>query len=118
MQIMLVSGSARSGSTNTAALRTAADVAPDGVATVLYEGLAELPLFNPDDDLEGAPVAASVAAMRAAMADRSAARWSQATGSSRTRPRARRSRSRSADSSPTPAPARMAYGRKVNWQLP
>ncbi len=66
---MLVSGSARSGSTNTAALRTAADVAPDGVATVLYEGLAELPLFNPDDDLEGAPVAASVAAMRAAMAE-------------------------------------------------
>jgi chromate reductase, NAD(P)H dehydrogenase (quinone) len=58
MRIMLVSGSARSGSTNTAALRTAADVAPDGVAMVL--GHAEPPLFNPDDDPEGGSVAAPV----------------------------------------------------------
>lgn len=48
--ILLITGSTRSGSTNTAALRTAREVAPDDVATVLYEGLAGLPAFNPDDD--------------------------------------------------------------------
>jgi NAD(P)H-dependent FMN reductase len=66
--ILLVSGSARLGSTNGAALRTAAAVADDGVDTVLLEGIGELPLFNPDDDREGATVDARVAAMRAAVA--------------------------------------------------
>jgi len=50
--VLLVSGSIRGGSTNTAVLRTAQAVAPDGVNTVLYEGLADLPAFNPDDDHE------------------------------------------------------------------
>jgi chromate reductase, NAD(P)H dehydrogenase (quinone) len=52
-RILLVSGSTRGGSTNTAALRTIEAVVPDGVAADLYDGLAELPAFNPDDD--GAP---------------------------------------------------------------
>ena len=52
---MLVSGSTRSGSTNTAALITAAALAPPGVTAVLYQGLAGLPAFNPDDDGEFLP---------------------------------------------------------------
>jgi len=37
-------------STNTAALRTAAHAAPEGIACHLYERLGHLPAFNPDDD--------------------------------------------------------------------
>ena len=68
VRVLLVSGSARGGSTNVAALRTAATLAGDGVETVLLDGVGELPLFNPDDDREGAVVDARVAAMRAAVA--------------------------------------------------
>lgn len=50
-----MSGSTRSGSTNTAALRTAREVAPHGVTAVLYEALADLPAFNPDDDYPPLP---------------------------------------------------------------
>jgi len=50
MRVLLVSGSTRSGSANTAALVTAAALAPDGVTTALYQGLARLPAFNPDHD--------------------------------------------------------------------
>jgi NAD(P)H-dependent FMN reductase len=50
VRLLLVSGSTRGGSTNTAALRTARDEAPAGVAAVLYEDLAALPAFNPDDE--------------------------------------------------------------------
>jgi chromate reductase len=66
--ILLVPGSNRRGSTNVAVLRTAAALAPDDVETVLYAGIGELPLFNPDDDREGEPVDPRVAAMRAAVA--------------------------------------------------
>lgn len=48
--ILLISGSTREGSTNTAALRTLRDLAPTGVSTVLYSGLADLPQFIPGDD--------------------------------------------------------------------
>ncbi len=61
-RILLVSGSTRSGSTNTAVLRTAPSVAPDGVTTDLYTGLADLPAFNPDDDRE--PLHPAVADLR------------------------------------------------------
>ncbi len=67
--VLLISGSSRDGSTNAAVLRTAAALAPAGVRTVLYGGIGELPLFNPDDDREGALVDPRVAAMRAAVAD-------------------------------------------------
>ncbi|MDT3440955.1 NAD(P)H-dependent oxidoreductase [Pseudofrankia sp. BMG5.37] len=49
-RILLVSGSTRDGSTNTAALRTAQAVAPAGVVADLYQGLAGLPAFVPDGD--------------------------------------------------------------------
>jgi NAD(P)H-dependent FMN reductase len=47
---LLVSGSLRQHSTNTAVLRTAAQIAPEGVDCHLYDRLASLPAFNPDDD--------------------------------------------------------------------
>ena len=68
VSLLLVSGSLRAGSTNAAVLRTAAALAPDGVETVLYGGMAELPHFNPDDDAEGQPLHPAVAAMRDAVA--------------------------------------------------
>lgn len=68
-RILLVSGSLRSGSTNSALLRTARVVAPEGVETVLYEGMGGLPHFNPDDDAEGLPVEPHVAELRKALAD-------------------------------------------------
>jgi chromate reductase len=64
--ILLVSGSTRGGSTNTAALRTIQAVTPAEVSAELYDGLAGLPAFNPDDD--GADLPAPVAALRAQIA--------------------------------------------------
>jgi NAD(P)H-dependent FMN reductase len=49
-RVMLVSGSLRQLSTNTAVLRTLRVVAPDVVEPTLYDGLGQLPHFNPDDD--------------------------------------------------------------------
>jgi NAD(P)H-dependent FMN reductase len=66
VRVLLVSGSTRGASTNTAALRTARDVAPAGVTAVLYEGLTELPAFNPDD--EGEPSHLAVARLREELA--------------------------------------------------
>jgi NAD(P)H-dependent FMN reductase len=68
MHLLLISGSLRNGSTNTAVLRTAAQVAGDGVTTTLYEGMGELPHFNPDGDREGEPVDPAVAFLRAQIA--------------------------------------------------
>ncbi len=69
VHLLLISGSLRSGSTNTAALRTARAVAPPEIETTLYDGMGRLPHFNPDDDREGAAVDPEVAALRAAIAD-------------------------------------------------
>src|SRR4051794_30079570 len=68
MHVLSISGSLRDGSTNTAVLRTARELAPDGVTTTLYGGMAALPHFNPDDDREGAAVHPAVAELRAAVA--------------------------------------------------
>ncbi|HUR74875.1 MAG TPA: NADPH-dependent FMN reductase, partial [Sporichthya sp.] len=64
-----MSGSTRAASTNTAALRTAVSIAPTGVEAVLYDGLAALPAFNPDDDRDGFPdrLPAPVRDLRAAV---------------------------------------------------
>jgi chromate reductase, NAD(P)H dehydrogenase (quinone) len=56
-RILLVSGSLREGSTNTAVLRTARRVQPDAVDATLYGGLAALPAFNPDLDDDRLPAA-------------------------------------------------------------
>lgn len=67
MHVLLVSGSVRDGSTNTAVLRTVQALAPAGIEAVLYDGILGLPHFNPDDDAEGAQVPEPVARMREAM---------------------------------------------------
>lgn len=64
LRILLVPGSSRVGSTNAALLRTAAALAPEGVEAVFYDGIGALPLFNPDDDQDGAPVDVRVVQMR------------------------------------------------------
>jgi chromate reductase len=55
VQILLITGSTRSASSNTAALRTVQVIAPIGVETRLFDGLAALPAFNPDDDRDPLP---------------------------------------------------------------
>jgi chromate reductase len=62
IRILLVSGSLRRDSTNTALLRTALVMAPPDIAAVLYDGMDRLPHFNPDDD--GPTVDAAVAHLR------------------------------------------------------
>jgi NAD(P)H-dependent FMN reductase len=52
IRILAISGSLRAISLNTALLRAATSLAPEGVAISLYGGLGDLPHFNPD--LEGA----------------------------------------------------------------
>ncbi len=60
VRVLLVSGSTRGGSVNAAALATAAAVAPGRVTAVVYDGLARLPAFNPDDDGDRLPKEAAV----------------------------------------------------------
>jgi chromate reductase len=65
--ILLISGSLRDGSVNTSVLRTAREITPGDVETVLYDGMASLPHFNPDDDPDGGPVHPAVDELRAAL---------------------------------------------------
>ena len=62
MKIVAISGSLRKASSNTAALRAAARLAPAGVHVAMFDGIAGLPFFNPD--LDGAVVPTTVAAFR------------------------------------------------------
>ena len=55
MRVLLISGSTRSGSSNTAALATVAALTPRSVTADRYDGLAALPAFNPDDDGDRLP---------------------------------------------------------------
>ena len=64
LQLLLVSGSLRAGSTNTAVLETARMLAPKRVNAVLYRGMGGLPHFNPDDDREGETVHGAVTELR------------------------------------------------------
>ena len=61
--VLLVSGSLRRGSTNTALLRTVEAIAPEGIQTVLYDGLDGLPHFDPDRDRD--PLHPTAAELRA-----------------------------------------------------
>jgi chromate reductase, NAD(P)H dehydrogenase (quinone) len=54
-RLLLISGSLRRQSTNTAVLHTAQTLAPAGTVAVLYERLGDLPHFNPDDDTDQPP---------------------------------------------------------------
>jgi chromate reductase len=67
-KLLLISGSLRGGSTNSATLRTAAALAPAGVEAEIYDGMGRLPHFNPDDDpADAVGLDAEVAALRAAL---------------------------------------------------
>jgi NAD(P)H-dependent FMN reductase len=61
-QLLLVSGSLRAHSTNTAVLETAAHLAPAGVVTMRFTGLGRLPHFDPDADRD--PLDPRVAELR------------------------------------------------------
>ena len=66
MRILAISGSLRAVSSNTAVVRAARLLAPRDVDVAIYEGLAALPPFNPDDDVAVLPPA--VADLRAEVA--------------------------------------------------
>jgi NAD(P)H-dependent FMN reductase len=53
VRILAISGSLRAGSSNGAVLDAARLLAPDGVVVDRYDGLAELPAFNPDVEERG-----------------------------------------------------------------
>src|SRR5204863_353467 len=67
-RILAISGSLRARSSNTELLKAAAAVAPRSLRVALYTGLAELPHFNADLDVEGAVPPSAVHALRASVA--------------------------------------------------
>jgi hypothetical protein len=66
--VVLVSGSTRAGSTNTAALRTVAELDVPGVVATLWERLVDVPAFVPDDEAEP-PAAVTALRLLLASAD-------------------------------------------------
>jgi NAD(P)H-dependent FMN reductase len=67
VRLLAVSGSLRSGSSNSALLQAAALLLADSAAVTFYDGLSTLPAFNPDDDVE--PPHDAVARWRRALTD-------------------------------------------------
>lgn len=57
MNIVAISGSLRAASTNSALVRAAATLAPDGMDVTVYDGLGGLPHFSPELDGAAAPAA-------------------------------------------------------------
>jgi NAD(P)H-dependent FMN reductase len=55
MKVLAICGSLRAKSGNLALLKTAATLVPPGVDLVLFDGLRELPHFNPDVEASGVP---------------------------------------------------------------
>jgi hypothetical protein len=81
MKILAISGSLRAWSSNTAVVRAARLLAPPEVEVAIYEGLAALPPFNPDEDVE--PLPPAVADLRAEVARAGAGfalAWRSTTG--------------------------------------
>ena len=65
MKVLAISGSLRAASHNTALLRAAAELVPNGTGFELYHGLELLPPYNEDRDTEDPP--AEVARLREAI---------------------------------------------------
>src|SRR6516162_7277628 len=57
VQILAISGSLRADSTNTALLNAASALVPQSVQLTVYDGLGNLPHFNPDLDNQPPPTA-------------------------------------------------------------
>src|SRR4029077_9786847 len=55
IRLLAISGSLRAASTNAALLEAAARLAPQGLIIDSYDGLADLPHFNPDLDIDPPP---------------------------------------------------------------
>jgi len=68
MRILAVCGSLQAKSSNLELLRVATAAAPPGVELVRFEGLRDLPHFDPDLEAAGAPPPAAVVAWRQALA--------------------------------------------------
>jgi chromate reductase len=66
LRILGISGSLRRGSHNTNLLRAAAEMLPPGVELEVYDGLRDLPPYDPDLDVE--PADPAVARLRGAIA--------------------------------------------------
>ena len=66
VRVLAISGSLRSASSNRALVQAAAALSAADVEVTVYQGLAELPPFNPDHD--GDSPAAAVAGFRSALA--------------------------------------------------
>lgn len=64
--LMLISGSLRGASTNSAVVRTLAELVAGRARAVTYEGMGDLPHFNPDDDTD--PLPAEVVRLRTLIA--------------------------------------------------
>lgn len=62
IHVLLISGSLRGRSTNTSVVRTMEVLAPEEIVAAVYQGLVDLPHFNPDDDVD--PLHPAVAALR------------------------------------------------------
>jgi chromate reductase len=67
MRILAICGSLQARSANLSLLQAAAAAAPEGIEIVLFEGLRDLPHFNPDLEANGVP--SSVQAWRRALAE-------------------------------------------------
>ena len=70
VSVLMISGSVRRGSVNSAVIATAVELLPADVTPVVYSGLAELPHFNPDLDRE--PLPSGVAELRRLIGESSA----------------------------------------------
>ncbi|MFI6041287.1 NAD(P)H-dependent oxidoreductase [Nocardia sp. NPDC051321] len=69
-RILALVGSLRAASINRQLAETAVQTAPEGVEVAIYEGLADIPFYNEDLDVEGAvPVAAQALRDAVAAAD-------------------------------------------------
>jgi chromate reductase, NAD(P)H dehydrogenase (quinone) len=68
VNVVAISGSLRARSSNSAMIRAVTGLAPEGMDITVYEGMGDLPHFNPDLDDEGASAPAAVAALRQVLA--------------------------------------------------
>jgi chromate reductase, NAD(P)H dehydrogenase (quinone) len=79
VKILAVCGSLQTMSRNLALLHAAAASVPSGVELVLFDGLRDLPHFNPDFEVSGVPD--SVTRWRRALADADAVLVARSTDS-------------------------------------
>ena len=66
--VLVLVGSLRSASTNRQIAQAARELAPEGLDLRIYEGLADIPFYNEDIDVEGS-VPAAATAFREALAE-------------------------------------------------